>query len=590
MPIADRRLRRRMLSIAVVALSLLAGPALLPSAVQAQQPDTSRQKLPEIAPQEFEIRGELQLSFPSLERQPLRGFASPPTIPSVPADHTPFVESYKQDLEDLPESLPAPTAVTQSVAKTKDPRRGFIEAGGGRYASRFAEARYAVDLSPQQSLSVHADYDGTQGFSPYSGTASDLETPSDDVAGDVQFRSRHDGFSIQTRAFGSLTDYTLYGQPDLATVADTTAPSRTGTRLGVHGRLRTFGRIDSHLGIGYASTGYTTDPAGASSQDLSEGRLTLDGRLEVPIGDLSSYLDVALTRSSYGGDVSGSPSGFSVSGGAGTEVWTTDRLSVEAGVRVLSYSAPADPGPTDDTDSGTYVMPEARATYALTPDITAFAENTPHLRADGLNGLYGENPYANAVPSVRPTVFTTDASTGVRVSAGPVRVTTDAGVRYAPSYRFFEAPTGPSASSQNLLVDYGSARILHGGAEVALQGIENVETALSVSLRDGTLVGPDEPIPHFSPVVADAMFSVSFLDDQALVQTTGTVESSRPAAVGTDRDIDPYVSFDLEGSYQVTPLIDVLLKIQNIGPSAPTKWARYVQPPAAIQAGVRIDW
>jgi len=590
MPIAYRRMARRMLSTAVVALALLAGPLLLPSAVQAQQPDTSQQKLPEIAPQEFEIRGELQLSFPSLKRQPLRGFASPPTIPSVPPSQAPFMESYKQDLEDLPESLPAQTTVTRSVAQPKAPQRGFIEAGGGRYASRFAAARYAVDFSPQQSLSVHADYDGTQGFSPYSGAATDLEAPSDDVAGDVQFRSRHDRFSIQTRAFGSLSDYTLYGQPGLTT----DAPSRTGTRLGARARLRTFGRIESHLGLGYASTGYTTDPASAASQELSEGRLTLDGRLEIPIGDLSSYVDASLTRSSYNGDVSGSPSGFSVSGGAGTEVWSTDRLSVEAGVRVLSYSAPEDPGTTDDTESSTYVMPEARATYALTPSLTAFAENTPHLRDDGLHGLYAENPFANAanpststVPSVRPTVFTTDANTGVRFSAGPVRITTDAGFRYAPSYRFFAVPT---SSPQNLQVGYGSARILHGGAEVALQGIQNVETALSVSLRDGTLVGPDEPIPHFSPVVADAMVSVSFLNDKALLQTTGTVESARPAEVGTDREVDPYVSFDLEGSYQVTQLLDVLLKVQNLSPDAPTKWARYSRPPAAIQAGIRIDW
>ena len=571
----------RLLASGFVSLSLLVGLVVLPSPTQAQQPDTSQQKLPEIAPQEFEIRGELQLSFPSLERQPLRGFASPPTIPSVPPDHTPFVESYKQDLEDLPESLPAPTAAPESVAKTKAPKRGFIEAGGGRYASRFAEARYAVDLSTQQSLSVHADYDGTQGFSPFSGPASDLETPSDDLAGDVQFRSQHDGFSIQTRAFGSLTDYTLYGQPGLTT----NAPSRTGTRLGAHGRLRTFGRIESHLGVGYGSTGYTTTPVSGGSQEISEGRLALDGHLELPIGDLSSYLDASLTRSSYGGDVSGSPSGFSVSGGVGTEVWTTDRLSVEAGVRVLSYSAPEAPTTTDDSDSGTYVLPEARATYALTPSITAFAENTPHLRTDGLHGLYGENPYANAVPSVRPTVFTTDARTGVRFSAGPVRVATDAGFRYAPSYRAFAAP-----SSQPLQVGYGSARILHGGAELALQGVDRVETTLSISFRDGTLVGPDEPIPHFSPVVADAMFSVSFLDDKALFQTTGTIESPRPANLSTNRDVDTYVAFDIEGSYQVTPLVDVVLKLQNVSPGAPTKWDRYARPPTTIQGGLRIDW
>lgn len=575
--------RCRMLSSIVVCISLLLGLFFVPSPSQAQQPDTSKQKLPEIAPQEFEIRGELQLSFPSLKRQPLRGFASPPTIPTVPPDHTPFVESYKQSLKRLPESRPAPTSVGSSVAKTEAPQQGFFEVGGGRYASRFAEARYAVDFSPQQSLSVHADYDGTQGFSPYSGAASDLETPSDDLAGDIEFRSQHDGFSIQTRALGSLSDYTLYGQPGLTS----DAPSRTGRRLGARGRLRTFGRIESRLGLGYTSTGYTTDPASASSVDVTEGRLDLNGRIEGSIAGLSSYLDASLTRSSYSGDTAGSPSGLSISGGAGAEVFTTDRLSVEAGVRVLNYSAPRQPRTTDNTEDGTYIMPEVRASYAVTSGLTAFAENDPRLQDEGLHGLYGANPYANNVPSVRPTVFTTDANTGVRFSAGPVRVTTDAGFRYAPSYRFFAVPP---TSPQNLQVGYGSARILHGGAEVALQGVENVETVLSVSLRYGTLVGPDEPIPHFSPVVADAMFSASFLNDKALVQATGTVESARPAEVGTDREVDPYVSFDLEGSYQVTPLLDVLLKVQNLSPDAPTKWARYARPPASIQAGLRIDW
>jgi hypothetical protein len=103
-------------------------------------------------------------------------------------------------------------------------------------------------------------------------------------------------------------------------------------------------------------------------------------------------------------------------------------------------------------------------------------------------------------------------------------------------------------------------------------------------------VGPDEPIPHFSPVVADAMFSVSFLDDKALFQTTGTIESPRPANLSTNRDVDTYVAFDIEGSYQVTPLVDVVLKLQNVSPGAPTKWDRYARPPATIQGGLRIDW
>lgn len=581
-------------SFVVGGLALVLGLCLSPHVGHTQQPDTSQQQLPEIAPQEFEIRGELKLSFPSLERQPLRGFASPPSVPTVPADRTPYAAPYKQALEDLPESLPAPKTTPQSVQQPDEAQRGFVEAGGGRYASRFAAGRYAFDVSSNQTLSVHADYRGTEGFSPFDG-ASGLDTPSDAVEGGLQFDSRHDGFSVRAAAHGRAQEYTLYGRPGIASAGDPEALARTGADGGARAQLRTHGSIQSRVGLGYTRTSYDTElsPPASSSNTFSEGRLTLDGRVSVPIGDADTYAELGLVRSSYSSDVPNSASGYSVDGGAGARVWEQRAFSIQAGVRVLSYSVPRDPTTSDATADGTYILPSVRAELELGPGVTAFAENAPTLRSTGLDELYATNPYAQHAPSVRPTVFTTNSEAGLSASLGPVRLQANAGFRYAPSYRFFEIPATspkPPTSPKSLRVEYGSARILRGGAEVALQGVQHVETTLSVSLRDGTLVGPDEPIPHFSPVVADAMFSVSFLNEKALLQTTGSVESARPVEVGTDREVDPYVSFDLEGSYRVTSLLDALLRIENLSPNAPTRWARYPQPPTAVQAGLRIHW
>lgn len=585
---------RRMPLTVVRFVGLVLGICLLPGVVHAQEaPDTTDQKLPDITPREFEIRGELQVSFPSLERQPLTGFASPPKIPSVPTDRVPYAAPYKQALEDLPESLPAPEVTSQSVSRPAPPDEGFLEVGGGRYASRFAEGRYVLGLTPDQSLSFHADYFGTEGFAPFENDAPDLSTPSDQFDGSVQFDSRHDGLSVHADLHGRADSYTLYGRPDLTTNTDLEAQERTGTSGGLAAQLRTFGSVESRLGVGYDRTSYATDsiPSSSASQSFTENRLHLDGRLNVPIASQKTHFDLAFARSTYGGDVPNS-SGFSVSGGGGLQAYTSDRLSLDVGVRVMSFQAPTNPEQSNTpTDDAIHILPEGRAEFTPTSGLTLFAENQPMLRSDGLKGLYADNPYAEHAPSVRPTVYTTNTEAGLITSLGPVRLQSRAGFRYAPTYRFFSTPiSSGSLTNAPMQVRYGSARIFRGGGQLALQGIEGVEASVEAFLRNGTLTGADRNIPYFAPTVVHAMLSVSFADQRGLLQTTGTFKGPRPINPASDRTVDSYVAFDVEGSYRITSLLDAVLEVRNLSPSAPTHWARYARPPVSVSGGFRIHW
>ena len=559
------------------------------SSVRAQETDTTgAQQLPEIAPREIEIRGELQLSFPTLERQPLRGFATPPAVPSVPSTHTAYTESYKQELDALPESLPAPEAVSQSVTTPRSPKQGLLEFGGGRYVSRFIKGRASFPVTDDQRLSVEADYQGTEGHSPFDGT--DVSTPSDDIDARVQFESRHEAVTVLADVHGSAKQYTLYGRPAVVQNTAATAPQRTGTSGGTTLQLRTHGSVDSDLRLSYDQTQYATelDPTDDATTDFSEGRLEVDGSAQFDVAGTPTRLDVSGARSSFGGDEP-SNSAYSLQGGGSVWVLNTDRTSVRAGARVLTFDAPVDPTvPDAPSATAEFIAPEGRAELTLSNGVTLYAQNTPHLQTRGLADLYATNPYAEHAPSLRPTLFTTDAEAGLSASLGAVRLQATGGYRYAPFYRFFTTP--PGASAGVFRTDYESASILHGGAELALQGIAGVEASAGVSIRDGSLVGSDTAIPYFSPVVADAMLSVSFADQQGLLQTTGRIESPRPVDATESTEVDTYVSFDIEGSYQVTPLLDVVLRIQNIGPSAPERWARYPRPPANFMGGVRIHW
>ena len=574
------------------ATALLIG--LLPLPLLAQDPDTTAQQLPEIAPREIEIRGELQVSFPSLERQPLRGFASPPAVPGLPQDHTPFLEPYKQELEQLPESLPTPELATTSFSRPAPPETGYMEVGGGRYASRFAEGHLTFPLTARQTLSLNADYFGTAGFSPFSGTASGVETLTDQADAELRFESRHDGVTLRAFAHGAGSRYTLYGEPMLALSPSAEAPERSHVSGGLGATIRTYGTVDSRVEVTYDRTAYDTEFP-STTETFREGRLGVDGRLSAPLGASELDLDVRAARSTYGGDVT-DDSGYEVGAGLSALLAETDRLSVRAGGRVLRFEAPATPrAPAPGTAEATFIVPQVRAEFSLAPGATLFAENAPALTRRGLSELYLQNPYAVHAPSVRPTLYTTRAESGLRVGLGPVQLRGQVGFRYAPSYRYFLSPGSgaPSPSGlqdPGLAVEYGSARILHGGAELALQGVRPVEAALRLSVRDGTLVGPDVALPYFSPVVAEGLFSVSFADQRGLLQTTGAVESPRPVGRGGSREVDTYVSFDVEGSYEVTSLLDVVLEVRNLSPSPPERWARYPRPPAILSGGFRIHW
>ena len=568
--------------------------ALVPFAAAAQEPDTTDQQLPDIAPREFEIRGQLQVSFPSLERQPLQGFASPPSVPSVPDDHTPYLETYRQRLENLPQSLPEPEAVSTSFERPEPAQTGFLEFGGGRYTSRFAEGHLSFPLSDGQTVSVNGNYFGMAGFSPYSGPAAGLDTPSDQADGRIQFESRHERVTVRAAAHAAGSGYTLYGEPALAGQADPDAPDRSSRSGGLTAGFQTRGPVAARLDAAFSRSAYDTD-RGSANETFWEQRVSADGRLSAPLGETRLYLDLSAARSTFGGDVP-DHDGYEVDAGFGAMLVDSDGLQVRGGGRLLTFDAPAIPRQTDpQAVDATFIIPQARIEFDLTPSTTVFGENQPRLAKEGLDALYRHNPYAQHAPSVRPTLYTTNAASGVEVSAGAINLRAEAGYRYAPSYRFFSRPSpggqGPSPLlDPGLAVQYGSAQILHGGAELALQGLSPVEASLRLSVRDGELVGPEASIPYFSPVVAEGMFSVSFADQKGLIQTTGTIEGPRPVDVSGTPEVDTYVSFDVEGSYEITPLIDAVLELRNVAPSSPERWARYTRPPAVVSGGFRIHW
>jgi hypothetical protein len=545
---------------ALFAFTVLVGTV---PAVYGQEPDTTQ--LPDIAPREIEIRGEREIDLPSLERQPLTGFASPSRVPSVPTDREPYVGSYRQTLDDLPESLPIPETVSEPMQPVADPAQGFLEGGSGRYFSRFFEGRVGVPLSTNDRLSVHGRYTGIE------------NDPDDDVA-DARLRYEHTREKVQLAAdaYGGAQRYALFG----------VSPSESEREAFSGGgglRLRTTGDRPARAEVQYDYAQYTSH-LGTSDADYTQQQLTLNGEGPLPHPS-HPILDATFRRSWFGGDPQ-DDTAFSLDAGGRLTAYETESSTVTIGARVLAYDTPARPTrPATGSADATFFMPSVRAEWDVGERTRLHIHNRPRLGDTSLDQLYATNPYAQHAPSLQPTLETTNAEAGLTVGLGRIQLVTTAGYRYAPVYRYFRYDT----QSELYRVEHDAARIVQGRSEIALQGIEGVQASLGLSVRDGELTSPDTEIPSFAPITADAMVAVSFAGGDGFVEAQTRFKSPRDADLADDR-LDAYFTLNLESTYALDNQVEIVARAEHLSPDTLTLWKNHPRPPAQVSVGLRLNW
>lgn len=136
----------------------------LTSSGQDTQKRTTQSLLPDINPQDIEIRGVFKASFPGIRRQPILGFNPKPRVYRIDPNRLPFMEDDRAAAVQLPVQ-----ALGQSVrqpalpAKSTNVQNGYAKLGAANYLTGYAEAAYKSQLTEKTEIDLFGYFLTTNG-------------------------------------------------------------------------------------------------------------------------------------------------------------------------------------------------------------------------------------------------------------------------------------------------------------------------------------------------------------------------------------------------------------------------------------------
>ncbi len=563
--------------------------------------DTQQQPvLPDLAPREVEIRGQLQISFPSLRRQPLVGFNPPPRVPEIPPSRRPFIEDYRDAGADLSQSLltpPDPPAVAALAGE--GPLRAELEVATGRYFARRIHGIAAGRMSGGQHVDVTLDYVGSDGGANPA-LAADVKNASDDVSGAIGYRRELGKVRYGARLEGLISGYRLYGIDTTGTAGrirvDPKRDGRSATEsvwIASGPRSSATFRVDAGLQQTKFETDlFTTDTIQDPTTSRSEKRGWVGAEVGVPTADFTVY---AAGRAEFAGVDGGGLVGSDLGSGEAALGLRFDgeNVTLAAAPRIMNVSFEPDVGGSSSTErkSATYLSPEFEVRLRAGERVMFFANNRPRVAPNRLVQLFGESPYLVTEPLMQPSIMTIDAESGIALFSGPLQFKVEAALKRSPNWAFFQASPGAGASSVEsgyFDVGYSDGRTITLGGEIALSLPADLQLSTSARYTDAELVDLETGIPNVASLTGEAGLSYPFAARRGLVQITGRYIGTRHADIGEEIDLNAYLDFDIYARYNINNSWGITLRLENIGPDNTEIWKNYPQSPFVFSVGLRI--
>lgn len=147
-------------------LLLLLFVALIPAFAFAQdgQNQTDNSLLPEINPQDIEIRSEFQARFPGLRRQPILGFNPRPRVFQIDPNRMPFMESRSDAVADISVTqLGRPEPPMRSLLTSPNRQNAYLRTGFGSYLTPEVSGYGFYEINDRNALSANLNFDASDG-------------------------------------------------------------------------------------------------------------------------------------------------------------------------------------------------------------------------------------------------------------------------------------------------------------------------------------------------------------------------------------------------------------------------------------------
>ncbi|MEX0779663.1 MAG: hypothetical protein WD491_05050 [Balneolales bacterium] len=210
---------------------LLLGFITIPFLALSQDGEDRSTLLPDIDPQDIEIRGEFSARFPGLSRQPILGFNPKPRVFQLDADRMPYIESEEDAIASIsPSDLELPFSPHRQRIGYPNKGQVFGRVGFGQKAS--PEAR----LFGETAVSENAVISGDVNFQSSGNYLTDEFSSFRYFKGRSDWIRRKNSSRLQLGLTGS-SDFN-HAFPGTADIANTENSRKNYSKIGTHASYR----------------------------------------------------------------------------------------------------------------------------------------------------------------------------------------------------------------------------------------------------------------------------------------------------------------------------------------------------------------
>lgn len=271
----------------IIIVSVLVGSLLCCNQLFAQQTQSEQDQslLPEINPQDIEIRSQFQARFPGLRRQPILGFNPRPRVFQIDPNRMPFIEDEETVVANLPiGQLSRPEPPEYEMLEYSMPKNGFIRAGVGSYITPEVDAFATAELRESNWISTDLHFTSSDGHDESVNTSyrfADATLKS--------FNRLSDRTNLILKA-GAMSDFNHQLQFD-SSVEDLLNTNTKISRLGFKGSADVEVASTSLTGTNVSASGFFDDYSTISGLNAFEGTATeAGGTLDAEYSRLGNHL------------------------------------------------------------------------------------------------------------------------------------------------------------------------------------------------------------------------------------------------------------------------------------------------------------